>query len=63
MGARENDIEPIEQANERIERERERLERDNAKLETLISCVDRLRFPPESSSTRLPQPAASAALP
>lgn len=40
---------------ERIRNETEQLELENARLESLISCVNQLCFPPESSSTP-PQP-------
>lgn len=44
----------IAKETEQIENEIEQLDRENARLETLISCVDRLCFPPESSSTPVP---------
>jgi cell shape-determining protein MreC len=37
-----------------IEKEIEQLDLENARLENLLSCVDRLCFPPEFSS--IPQP-------
>ena len=50
----ESETEKIERETEQIERETEQLRRENARLKTLLSCVDQLCFPPESSST--PQP-------
>ena len=47
----------IERSKERtklIEKEIEQLDLENARLENLLSCVDRLCFPPEFSS--IPQP-------
>jgi flagellar motility protein MotE (MotC chaperone) len=41
-----------------IENETEQLRRENARLETLLSCVDRLCFPPASSSN--PPPATES---
>jgi len=49
-----NDSERIEERTKRIENEIEQLDRENARLETLLSCVDRLCFPPESNSTPPP---------
>ena len=37
-----------------LESEILQLDRENAKLESLLSCVDRLCFPPESSSNPPP---------
>jgi predicted nucleic acid-binding Zn-ribbon protein len=47
----ENEILQIEKETEQIERETEQLRRENARAKTLLSCVDQLCFPPESSST------------
>ncbi|MFZ9754381.1 MAG: hypothetical protein ACO3B3_12620, partial [Cyanobium sp.] len=54
----ERDIEQIERETELIEKETEQLRQDNAKTRHLISCVDQLCFPPESSSNPVP-PTAS----
>jgi hypothetical protein len=54
----EKDIEQIERETEQIEKETEQLRQDNAKTRHLISCVDQLCFPPESSSNPAP-PTAS----
>jgi hypothetical protein len=43
-----------EQRMKQLESEIEQLDRDNAKLESLLSCVDRLCFPPVSSSNPPP---------
>ncbi|MEB3266273.1 MAG: hypothetical protein VKN13_06640 [Cyanobacteriota bacterium] len=44
-----------EQRMKQLEKEIEQLDRENARLETLLSCVDRLCFPPEFNS--IPPPA------
>lgn len=56
----ENDIERIKNDTEQIRKETEQLRQDNARLRQLnaktrhlISCVDQLCFPPESSSIPL----------
>jgi hypothetical protein len=54
----EKDIEQIKRETELIEKETEQLRQDNAKTRHLISCVDQLCFPPESSSNPAP-PTAS----
>jgi hypothetical protein len=54
----EKDIEQIERETKQIERETEQLRQENAKTRHLISCVDQLCFPPESSSSPAP-PTAS----
>ena len=43
-----------EQRMKQLENEIQQLDRENARLENLLSCVDRLCFPPESSSTPPP---------
>ena len=47
-----------EQRMKQLEKEIEQLDRENARLETLLSCVDRLCFPRESSS--IPQPSTKS---
>jgi hypothetical protein len=47
-------IQQTENEIELIEKETEQLRRENAKTRHLISCVDQLCFPPESSSTPPP---------
>jgi septal ring factor EnvC (AmiA/AmiB activator) len=54
----EREAELIEKDIEQIEKETEQLRQDNAKTRHLISCVDQLCFPPESSSNPAP-PTAS----
>ncbi|MFM9110062.1 MAG: hypothetical protein ACKOPN_05620 [Prochlorococcaceae cyanobacterium] len=44
----------LESEIQQIEKEIEQLDREDARLETLLSCVDRLCFPPESNSTPPP---------
>ena len=43
-----------EQRMKQLKNEIEQLDRENAKLENLLSCVDRLCFPPASNSTPPP---------
>jgi len=43
-----------EQRMKQLALETEQLDRENARLENLLSCVDRLCFPPESNSTPPP---------
>ncbi|MCS5692247.1 hypothetical protein NZK33_09655 [Cyanobium sp. FGCU-6] len=50
----ESEISRVRSDSEQIENEIEQLDRENARLETLLSCVDRLCFPPESNSTPPP---------
>jgi TolA-binding protein len=50
----ESEIELLESEIEQLESEILQLDRENAKLESLLSCVDRLCFPPESSSNPPP---------
>jgi septal ring factor EnvC (AmiA/AmiB activator) len=54
----ERETKLIERETEQIEKETEQLRQDNAKTRHLISCVDQLCFPPESSSNPAP-PTAS----
>ena len=51
----EIEIEQIKKETEQLRRENARLRQLNAKGRALLSCVDQLCFPPESSSTP-PQP-------
>ena len=45
------ECEEIKKDAERIRSETEQLRRENARTKTLLSCVDQLCFPPESSSS------------
>jgi flagellar motility protein MotE (MotC chaperone) len=54
----ESEIERSKERATQIENETEQLRRENARLETLLSCVDRLCFPPASSSN--PPPATES---
>ncbi|MFM9101873.1 MAG: hypothetical protein ACKOPS_11305 [Cyanobium sp.] len=47
----EQRMKQLENETEQLENEIEQLDRENAKLENLLSCVDRLCFPPASNST------------
>jgi hypothetical protein len=51
----ESETEQIKKETEQLRRENARLRQLNAKGRALLSCVDQLCFPPESSSTP-PQP-------
>jgi molecular chaperone GrpE (heat shock protein) len=48
------DSERIRKETEQLRRENARLRIINAKAQSLLSCVDQLCFPPESSSTHPP---------
>ncbi len=61
MSEIESAIEQIEKETKQIEKETEQLRRENARLKQLnartkhlLSCVDQLCFPPDSSSTHPP---------
>ncbi len=51
----ESDILRVRSETEQLRQENDKLRLHNAKMQTLLSCVDQLCFPPESSST-LPTP-------
>ena len=50
----EKETEQIRKETEQLRRENARLRIINAKAQSLLSCVDQLCFPPESSSTHPP---------
>jgi hypothetical protein len=50
----ERGIQQIEKETEQLRRENARLRIINAKAQSLLSCVDQLCFPPDSSSTHPP---------
>jgi hypothetical protein len=47
----EKEEEELAKEDEQIEKEIEQLRLENARLKTLLTCVDQLCFPPESSSS------------
>jgi len=46
----ESDILRVRSETEQLRQENDKLRLHNAKMQTLLSCVDQLCFPPESSS-------------
>ena len=50
----ESETEQIRNETEQLRRENARLKQLNARTKHLLSCVDQLCFPPESSSTHPP---------